>query len=122
MPLSDKDRYDVVCKPQLEAMTIKLDRLLTCVVTGSENGQGLMQRVKTLEDIAQDESKGRRSRYVKMGPVVINGYAASDVMKFVILIAVAWLLWKGYTPDKIRQQADKFAKEQTSHGTAIFQP
>jgi hypothetical protein len=103
--MNEAERWQEVCKPRLERIDSGVQKLVEVVITG--NGKpGLVARVDALERAA--DGSGTRRKSVKVGPVEINGYMMSDVIKAAVLVALlasAWLL----VADR-RERAEVLAK------------
>jgi hypothetical protein len=101
--MKDEERWAMVCEPTLKRIEAKVDKvdgkmekLTETVITG--NGKpSLVARLTALEASAETAGKtqaqGQRSRSVKVGPVEINGYAMSDVLKVAIFVAFLGCIW-----------------------------
>ena len=91
--MTENERWAEVCKPALDRIDRNVSRLVEVVITG--NGKPpLTQRVDALEHSAPaDSNKGSRRKSVKVGPVEINGYQMSDIIKAAVLVALLACVW-----------------------------
>ena len=89
MTMTEHERWEMVCNPKLTRIEEGVNKLMEVVVIG--NGKPpLVARVGQIEqhmERVKQEGTGTRSRSIKLGPVEINGYAASDVVKVLLLAA-----------------------------------
>ncbi len=92
MGMSEGERWALVCEPTLKRIEGKVDKLTETVITG--NGKpSLVTRMENVERGISDAKTGQRSRSVKIGPLELNGYAISDVLKVGIFCALVWGAW-----------------------------
>jgi hypothetical protein len=102
MQMTENERYELLCGPKLKAIEDGLNNLVK-VVTISNGKPSLLSRMDTQEVALQNHvakettdtanAANQRSRSFKFGPLEINGYMASDVVKFVLVILFAVSLW-----------------------------
>lgn len=90
--MDEGERWTMVCEPTLKRIEAGVNRLNTVVIAG--NGKpSLISQIDELRRDQQDVKAGQRSRSVELGPLKLNGYAMSDVLKVGILCALIWAAW-----------------------------
>ena len=92
--MNEGERWTLVCEPTLKRIEGQVNKLTEAVITG--NGKpSIMARLTALEGERprEPQSQGQRSRSVKVGPVEINGYAMSDILKVGIFVAFLACIW-----------------------------
>jgi hypothetical protein len=89
--MNETERWNEVCKPTLDRIDRGVAKLMEVVVTG--NGKpALTARVEALER-GGGADNGVRRKTVKVGPVELNGYAMSDIIKAGIAVALLACVW-----------------------------
>ena len=90
--MDENERWTMVCEPTLKRIEDGVNKLNIVVISG--NGKpSLVSRMETIEREAETGKAGQRSRSVELGPLKLNGYAMSDVLKVAILCALVWGAW-----------------------------
>ena len=105
MSVDENERWTMVCEPTLKRIESAVDKLTVAVVIG--NGKpSLLARVDGLEKTAAEAvvNTGTRSRSLELGPLKINGYMASDLVKIVLVIMFGVSLWFMFTDRAERKE------------------
>lgn len=100
--MDENERWQMVCEPSLKRIEEAVKDLHTVVIRG--NGKpSLLARMEHMERTIESKQSGQRSRSVELGPIKLNGYAMSDVIKVCILVALIYAIW-GLTSDQRERQ------------------
>jgi hypothetical protein len=100
MTMTDNERYELICKPTLQAIKEGQDDLkelfedLHHTIAVSNGKPSLLSRVDNLEKAAAAQPEPKPTRSVKFGPIELTGYGLNDISRAAVVVCVLWLVFK----------------------------
>ena len=116
MTMSDNERYELICKPTLQAIKEGQDDLkelfedLHHTIAVSNGKPSLLSRVDALEKTAAVPPEAKPARMLKIGPVELNGYGLNDIVRAAVVVMVLWIAITSYMGQAKTEQMLKAMK------------